>query len=93
MLDLYKKRFISFIANNYPKMARKAGINGRVTLQFLCTKDGIPEQISVYSEKPKGMDFGAVAVEALKHVRFSPGIQGDTPVNVRMKFPVKFIVK
>jgi len=85
--------FSKYIANNYPKMARRAGINGKVTLKFICSKKGVPTKIRVISEKPKGMEFGKVAIEALKAVRFSPGIQRDTPVNVSMAWPVKFGIK
>jgi len=88
-----EKKFKQYIAKNYPKMARRAGVNGSVTLKFICSKEGIPTNIRVLREKPKDMDFANVAIAALKTVRFNPGIQRDRPVNVSMAWPVTFRVK
>ena len=88
-----RKKFLQYISKHYPKMARRAGVSGRVTLKFVCSKEGIPTNIRIFSEKPKGMEFGNVAMAALKTVRFNPGIQRDRPVNVSMAWPVTFRIK
>ena len=82
-----------YISKNYPSMAKKTGTGGKVTLKFVCNKKGIPTDIRILQERPKDMGFGAVAVEALKRVRFTPGMQRDTPVAVRMSWPVVFKIK
>jgi len=85
--------FSSFLKNNYPKMARRAGVSGNVTLKFICSKTGIPMNIRILSEKPVGMEFGSVAIEALQSIRFNPGIQRDRAVSVSMVWPVRFKVR
>jgi protein TonB len=77
----------------YPSMARRAGKNGSVVLKFICSKTGKPTKITVLSERPKNLGFGAAAITALKKCVFSPGLQRDKPVPVRMKLPVKFKVQ
>ncbi len=85
--------FASYLKNNYPKMARRAGISGKVTLKFICSKTGIPMDIRIISEKPVGMEFGSVAVKALQSVRFNPGMQRDRAVSVNMVWPVRFKIR
>lgn len=77
----------------FPPMAKKAGVDGKVTLRFEVSKDGMPSNISVLMEKPKEMGFGDAAMAALMKVRFKPGMQGDKPVRVRMVLPVNFNIK
>jgi len=77
----------------FPPMAKKAGVDGKVTLRFVVSKDGMPTDIAVLMEKPKDMDFGNAAIAALMKVRFKPGMQGDKPVRVRMVLPVNFNIK
>lgn len=77
----------------YPAMARKAGVSGRVTLRFVCSKQGIPTNIRVIQEKPKDMGFGEAAMKALAKVRLKPGIQRDKPVAVSMVQPIFFRIK
>ena len=77
----------------YPAMARKASISGRVTLRFICTKEGIPSEITILQEKPKDMGFGEAAKKALSKIRLTPGMQQDVPVNVRMTLPIHFAIR
>lgn len=77
----------------YPPMAKRAGIGGRVTLKFICSKEGIPTNIRVIQEKPKDMGFGQAAVKALSKARLKPGIQRDSPVAVSMTLPLFFKIK
>lgn len=88
-----KKKLAEYIYTNYPPLAKKSGVSGTVVLRFTCSKEGLPVNISVFSEKPKDMGFAKVAIEALKSVVFSPGIQRDRPVAVSMKLPIRFTTK
>jgi len=82
-----------YIAAAFPPMAKRSGTPGKVTLRFVVSKDGMPTEISILSEKPKEMGFGEAAVSALMKIRFKPGMQGDKPVRVRMALPVNFNIK
>lgn len=73
---------------HYPEIAKKAGISGRVFLQFIVEKDGAPSEIVVTRGIGAGCD--EEAVRALEQVRFNPGLQRGLPVRVKMSLPVTF---
>jgi len=75
-------------ALRYPEMARRAGIEGRVIIQFVVDEDG-----SVLNPRVlRGIGGGAdeAAVDAIMQMKFTPGIQRGRPVKVRMTQPVVF---
>lgn len=72
----------------YPEIARKAGIEGRVILEFIVDEKGKVSNIKVLRSVGGGLD--EAAIEALKKVRFSPGMQRGRPVKVRYTLPVTF---
>ncbi|NOR44013.1 MAG: TonB family protein [Candidatus Delongbacteria bacterium] len=88
-----RRNLSKYILKNYPPLAKRSGVSGTVILQFICSKEGIPTKINIVKEKPKNMGFGEVAVKALEQTMFSPGMQRDKPVAVRMKLPIKFTTK
>lgn len=77
----------------YPAMARMTGTSGSVTLKFICSKEGIPVNITILQERPADMGFGKEALRAMKRARFKPGYQNDRPVAVSMVQKIKFKVK
>ena len=77
----------------YPEMARIAGINGDVLIQFIVGADGTPRNITVAQEKPSSLGFGEAGVEAIKHMRFKPGKQRDRYVAVNMQQVIRFRMK
>ncbi len=77
----------------YPEMARIAGINGDVLIQFVVGADGIPRDVRVAQEKPKGLGFGEAGVKAIKAMRFKPGKQRDRYVAVNMQQVIRFRMK
>lgn len=93
MTNKARQNLAKYIFKNYPPLAKKSGVSGTVRLQFICSKEGIAKDIQILSEKPKDMGFGQVAVNALKEATFTPGMQRDKPVAVRMKLPIKFTTK
>ncbi|HLT48688.1 MAG TPA: energy transducer TonB [Rubricoccaceae bacterium] len=72
----------------YPEMARRAGIEGRVFVQFVVNEQGVPSDIRVVRGIGGGCD--EAAVEAVRQSRFTPGLQRGRPVKVRMSLPVTF---
>ena len=72
----------------YPKLAREVGITGKVVLGFVVNEKGKPIDIKVLRGIGGGCD--EAAIEALKKITFSPGIQRGRPVKVRFVLPVNF---
>ncbi len=73
----------------YPKKCREAGVEGRVTLQFVVNKQGIPTNIKVV--KGIGHGCGKAAIKAVKkYARFTPGRQRGKPVLVKFALPIMF---
>ena len=72
----------------YPEMARKAGIEGRVTVQFIVTKDGKVENAKVV----RGIGGGAdeEALKAVREAEFVPGQQRGRPVRVQYSLSINF---
>ena len=72
----------------YPEMAKEAGIEGRVIVQFVVDKDGTVTNPMV----TKGVheQLNEAALEAVTQQAFSPGRQDGEPVKVQMSLPVTF---
>lgn len=73
---------------NYPEMARKAGIEGRVIVQFVVGKDGQANDINVLRGIGGGCDKAAIAV--IKKAEFEPGRQRGNAVPVQMAQTITF---
>jgi len=72
----------------YPAAERRAGIEGRVFLQFVVNEDGSVSEVTVTRSAGPGLDSAAVA--AVRPIRFTPGIQRGRPVRVRFSLPISF---
>jgi protein TonB len=72
----------------YPEMARRAGIEGRVTVQFIVNENGQVENPRVI----RGIGGGCneAALEAVKQANFTPGMQRGRPVRVQYSLPIVF---
>ncbi|MDZ7689727.1 MAG: energy transducer TonB [Balneolaceae bacterium] len=72
----------------YPEMARKAGIEGRVIVQFIVNEQGNVEEPRVV----RGIGGGAdkEALRCVKQAEFVPGRQRGNPVRVQYSLPVVF---
>jgi protein TonB len=71
----------------YPELARKAGIEGRVTVKVLIGTKGNVEKVEIVKGNPMLND---AAVEAAKNAQFKPGKQRDRFVKVWMTIPIDF---
>ncbi len=73
---------------NYPEMARKAGIQGRVIVQFIVNEQGEVEKPEIIRGIGGGCDKEALRV--VKQAQFKPGMQRGQPVRVQYSLPIIF---
>lgn len=73
----------------YPKIAKKNGIQGRVTLQFTIETNGRVTNVEVIRGVDEYLDREAVRVVS-KSPRWKPGYLDGKPVRVTYTFPVIF---
>ncbi|WP_138429101.1 M56 family metallopeptidase [Fodinibius saliphilus] len=72
----------------YPELARKAGIEGRVIIQFIVNKQGQVEDPEIIRGIGGGADEEALRV--VKQAKFKPGIQQGKNVRVQYSMPITF---
>jgi TonB family protein len=72
----------------YPQMARRAGIEGRVYVQFVITEEGDVDDARVIRGIGGGADEEALRV--VEQAKFTPGMQRGRPVRVQYSLPVVF---
>jgi TonB family protein len=72
----------------YPDLAREAGIEGRVVVQFVVDENGDVTDPTVTKGVHEALD--AAALSAVKQLECKPGQQRGEPVKVRMALPVTF---
>lgn len=73
---------------SYPEVARQAGIEGRVYVQFVVDEEGKVQQPRVVRGIGGGCDKEAIRV--ISQARFKPGLQRGYPVKVRYSMPIVF---
>ena len=72
----------------YPEIAKKAGVEGRVIVQFVVDEAGrVIEPIVV---RGVGAGCDEEAVRAVTQAHFTPGKQRGKPVRVKMSLPITF---
>ena len=86
------REFMSFMRENtrYPVVAQEAGIQGRVTAQFVVNSDGSISDIEILRGVHPSLDAEAIRViEAMP--KWIPGRnQGGEAVNVLFRIPINF---
>ena len=75
----------------YPEMARKAGIEGRVTVQFIVNELGSVTEAQVLRGIGGGCDEEALRI--VREAKFKPGKQRGKAVKVKMSLPITFRLK
>ncbi|MFB6099452.1 MAG: energy transducer TonB [Salinibacter sp.] len=75
-------------AVEYPEFAKKAGIEGRVIVQFVVNEKGQVTNPKVTRGVHKLLN--KAAIKAVKEMKFKPGRQRGEPVKVQMSLPVTF---
>jgi len=75
----------------YPEMARRVGIEGRVFIQFVVDENGrVIDPVVVRS--PSDL-LSEAALKAVRESTFTPGQQRGRPVKVRYSLPVNFVLR
>jgi protein TonB len=75
----------------YPEIAKKAGVEGRVIVQFVVNEQGnVTDPVVV-----RGIGAGCdeEAIRAVQTAKFTPGKQRGKPVRVKMSLPITFKLK
>ena len=75
----------------YPEIAKKAGVEGRVIVQFVVNEQGAVENPVVVRGIGAGCD--EEALRAVQQARFTPGKQRGKAVKVKMSLPITFKLK
>lgn len=74
----------------YPAVAVRAGVEGRVLVSALINTKGIVEETKILKESGSGVGFEKAAEQAIQSLRFKPAMQRDRPVKVWVTVPVSF---
>ena len=72
----------------YPPFAQRAGIEGRVVIQFIVDQQGNVTEPKVIASPHELLSEEALRV--VKAAKFTPGKQRGQPVPVRMSIPINF---
>ncbi|MCS6999296.1 MAG: energy transducer TonB [Bacteroidota bacterium] len=75
----------------YPEIARRAGIEGKVIVKVLVGKDGKPKRAFV-ADSPSEM-LNDAALKAVLATTFTPAIQNGNPIDVWVTIPIIFKIK
>jgi protein TonB len=76
---------------SYPEIAKKAGVEGMVVIQFVVDETGSVADPVVVKGIGAGCDEEALRV--VQQAKFKPGKQRGKPVKVRFSLPIRFKLK
>ncbi|MBX2991370.1 MAG: energy transducer TonB [Bacteroidetes bacterium] len=79
------------VTPQYPDLARRAGIEGKVTVRIWVTKEGKVREARIYASDNEL--FNDAAIEAAKQFVFTPGYMSSGPVDVWVSVPFTFKLK
>jgi protein TonB len=89
--DMVRPVLLQKVSPDYPEVARRAGLGGRVTVRAVIAPDGGVESVEVYaSSNPL---FNDAAVDAVRRWRYSPALMNGKPVRVYLTVVVDFLVR
>lgn len=83
-------RLIESVKPEYPEIARRAGVEGRVTLHVVVGIDGSVEEVDVVRAQPGGI-FDESARESVRKWRYKPAIRNGRPVRARFSQTLQFV--
>ena len=86
-----EKKLYEFLSKNlrYPEMAKENGIQGKVFIQFVVSKDGSIKDVRVVKGIHNTLDKEAFRV-VNKMPKWKPGKQQGKVVNTKFTIPIKF---
>lgn len=82
-------RLLSSFPPQYPYLAKRDNIEGRVVARFVVDVDGRAKEAKVAESEPQGV-FDEAALKALEHYKFKPAIKNGKPVTCIVKLPISF---
>jgi TonB family protein len=82
---------VRYIHPDYTDEARKARLQGDVTVSVVVDQNGNPQDIKVVTGLGMGLD--EKAVETIRKATFRPGMKAGRPVPVRMSVNIHFYVR
>ena len=84
--------FLSYIGTNirYPEEAKNQGIQGKVFIRFVVTKEGSIANVGVEKGIGYGLDEEAVRVISSYDKKWKPGMSKGNAVNTKMVIPVAY---
>ena len=89
--EMQKPVLLEKVEPEYPIMARRIGMGGRVTLQAVIAPDGSVESVEVLASK--NPLFNQAAVDAVSKWRYRPALMNGSPVRVYFTVVVDFVVR
>ena len=75
----------------YPTMAKKVGVQGKVYILAFINENGIVDDVKVVKGIGAGCD--EAAIEAIKKTRFIPGESSGKPAKVKTSLQINFKLK
>lgn len=82
---------VKSVTPEYPQLAQRIGIEGRVMVKLWVDKDGKPHQASVLKSDAEILNQSAI--DAAMTTRFTPAIMNKGPVSVWVVIPYTFRLK
>ncbi|MDP3581428.1 MAG: energy transducer TonB [Ignavibacteria bacterium] len=79
------------VTPEYPEIAKRAGITGKVYVKVLVDKEGRPKKTVVL--KSDSELFNQAAIDAAMKSAFSPALQNQRPIAVWITLPYKFTLE
>jgi protein TonB len=76
----------------YPYLAKRDNIQGKVVLRFVVDADGNAKEAEVVSSTPAGV-FDDAALKAVERYKFKPAVKNGKPVNCIVKLPISFTLE
>ncbi|HMH45955.1 MAG TPA: energy transducer TonB [Pyrinomonadaceae bacterium] len=83
-----KARVLEKAEPTYTESARKFGVEGRVVMRAVFTKNGEVTNLHVVSKLPHGLT--QKAIEAARAIRFTPAVKDGQPVSMWMELQYNF---
>ena len=82
-------RAIRVFPPQYPFLAKRDGIEGRVVLRIVVDTEGNAKEAEVDKAEPEGV-FDDAALKVVERYKFRPAMKGGKPVNCIVKIPIVF---
>lgn len=88
--DITMPRLLTRVEPRYPRVARDEGLVGRIVLQIVLDREGMPRAPVVLQMTPGAEELAGAAVEAVKQWRYEPATRNGEPVAVQYNVVIAF---